>query len=94
MWDKEDRELDKRRLERGEGVLALGHETVATTMEDAEVDEILSMPSHSIWPPVCALMLTGIFAMLLLHHYWIAVGFGAAGALALLSWHDKEAAAG
>jgi hypothetical protein len=52
------------------------------------------MPSHSIWPPVCALMLTGIFAMLLLHHYWIAVGFGVAGGLALLSWHEKEAAAG
>jgi hypothetical protein len=94
MWDKEDRELDKRRLERGEGVLASGHETPSTTMEDAEVDEILSMPSHSIWPPVCALMLTGIFAMLLLHHYWIAVGFGVAGGLALLSWHDKEAHAG
>jgi cytochrome c oxidase subunit 1/cytochrome c oxidase subunit I+III len=94
MWDKEDRELDKRRLERGEGLLATGHETLTTSMEDAEVDEILSMPSHSIWPPVCAFMLTGIFAMLLLHHYWIAVGFGAAGALALLSWHDKEASAG
>jgi cytochrome c oxidase subunit 1/cytochrome c oxidase subunit I+III len=94
MWDKEDRELDKRRLERGEGLLATGHETLTTTMEDAEVDEILSMPSHSIWPPVCALMLTGIFAMLLLHHYWIAVGFGVAGGLALISWHDKEAAAG
>jgi cytochrome c oxidase subunit I+III len=94
MWDKEDRELDRRRLERGEGLLATGHETLTTTMEDAEVDEILSMPSHSIWPPVCALMLTGIFAMLLLHHYWIAVGFGVAGGLALISWHDKEAAAG
>ncbi len=94
MWDKEDRELDRRRLERGEGLLASGHQTLTTTMEDAEVDEILSMPSHSIWPPVCALMLTGIFAMLLLHHYWIAVGFGVAGGLALITWHDKEAAAG
>jgi cytochrome c oxidase subunit 1/cytochrome c oxidase subunit I+III len=94
MWDKEDRELDKRRLERGEGLMATGHETLATTMQDAEVDEILSMPSHSIWPPVSALMLTGIFAMLLLHHYWIAVGFGVAGGLVLISWHDKEAHAG
>ena len=94
MWDREDRELDKRRLERGEGMMAAGHETLATTMEDAEVDEILSMPSHSIWPPVSALMLTGVFAMLLLHHYWIAVGFGAAGGLMLISWHDKEAHAG
>ena len=94
MWDSRDRELDARRLERGEGTLPLGHETPATTMEDAELDEILSMPSHSIWPPVCALMLTGIFAMLLLQHYWIAVGFGALGGLALLAWHDKETSAG
>jgi cytochrome c oxidase subunit 1/cytochrome c oxidase subunit I+III len=94
MFDLKDRELDRRRLERGEGTLPLGHETPATTMQDAEWDEILSMPSHSIWPVACAFMLTGIFAMLLLHHYWIAVGFGAAGALALLSWHDKETSAG
>jgi cytochrome c oxidase subunit I+III len=94
MWDEHDRDLDARRLERGEGVLPHGHETVATTMEDAELDEILSMPSHSIWPPVSALMLTGIFAMLLLHHYWIAVGFGVLGAMVLLVWHSHEAAAG
>ncbi len=51
MWDSEDRELDSRRLERGEGVLPLGHETPAPPpCEDAEWDEILSMPSHSIWP--------------------------------------------
>jgi cytochrome c oxidase subunit 1/cytochrome c oxidase subunit I+III len=94
MWDERDRELDARRLERGEGVLPLGHETVATTVEDAEWDEVLSMPSHSIWPPVSALMLTGIFTMLLLHHYWIAVGFGVLGGLALLAWHEKEAHSG
>jgi cytochrome c oxidase subunit 1/cytochrome c oxidase subunit I+III len=89
MWDKEDRELDKKRLARGEGLLERGHETVATSVEDADWDEILSMPPHSIWPPVVGLMLTGVFAMLLLHHYWIAVGFLAAGGLALISWHHK-----
>jgi cytochrome c oxidase subunit 1/cytochrome c oxidase subunit I+III len=93
MYDKEDREKDNRRLERGEGLLDLGHETPGTTVQDAEPDEILSMPPHSIWPPVSALMLAGIFAMLLLHHYFIAAGFAAAGALTLLGWHRKEVSA-
>jgi cytochrome c oxidase subunit 1/cytochrome c oxidase subunit I+III len=89
MWDKDDRELDNRRLERGEGMLAGGHETPATTAQDAIWDEILKMPSHSIWPPISALMLAGIFTMLVLQHFFIALGFGVAGALALLGWHHK-----
>jgi cytochrome c oxidase subunit 1/cytochrome c oxidase subunit I+III len=90
MWDKEDRERDSGRLARGEGLLDQGHETPGTTVQDAEPDEILSMPPHSIWPPVSALTLAGIFAMLLLHHYFIAAGFAAAGALTLMGWHRKE----
>ena len=35
MWDKEDRERDNRRLAAGEGLLDLGHETPATTAQDA-----------------------------------------------------------
>jgi len=92
-WDTEDREFDNQRLDRGEGLLELGHETPATTAEDAILDEILSMPSHSIWPPVTALTLAGVFAMLLMAHYWIAVGFLAAGGLTLIGWHYKEAEA-
>jgi cytochrome c oxidase subunit I+III len=91
MWDTDDRELDNRRLDRGEGLLELGHETPATTAQDAIWDEILKMPSHSIWPPVSALTLTGVFAMLLLHHFWIALGFAVAGALTLVGWHHKGA---
>jgi cytochrome c oxidase subunit 1/cytochrome c oxidase subunit I+III len=93
MWDIEDRELDSQRLDRGEGLLERGHETPASTVQDAEWDEILSMPPHSPWPPVAGLTLTGVFAMLLLHHYEIAGGFLVAGALALLGWHRKEAGA-
>jgi heme/copper-type cytochrome/quinol oxidase subunit 1 len=89
MWDEEDRQLDRERLERGEGLLEQGHLTPATTVQDAELDEILSMPPHSAWPPVLALTLAGVFAMLLMAHYWIAVGFLAAGGLALLGWHSK-----
>jgi cytochrome c oxidase subunit 1/cytochrome c oxidase subunit I+III len=93
MWDKEDRELDKRRLDRGEGVLNLGHLTPGTTVQDAEVDEILSMPPHSIWPPVTALTLAGVFAMLVMAHFWLAFGFAVVGGLTLLGWHQHEAGA-
>jgi cytochrome c oxidase subunit I+III len=93
MWDEHDRELDNRRLDRGEGLLELGHETPATTAEDAILDEILSMPSHSIWPPLTALTLAGVFAMLVTAHYWIALGFLALCGLTLIGWHYKEAEA-
>jgi hypothetical protein len=89
MWDEDDRKRDNDRLDRGEGLLELGHETPATTAEDAILDEILSFPSHSIWPPVSALTLAGVFAMLLLHHYWIAFGFLVLGGLTLIGWHWK-----
>ncbi len=90
MWDGEDRELDNRRLERGEGLLERGHQTPASSVQDADYDETLSMPPHSPWPFVAALMLAGIFAMLLLRHYAIAAGFLFAGALTVLGWHRKE----
>ena len=90
MYDEEDRNLDNKRLARGEGVLAGGHETPATTAQDADLVDILEMPSHSIWPLVSALCLSGMFAMLLLVHYWIAGAFLIAGGLALFAWHSQE----
>jgi cytochrome c oxidase subunit 1/cytochrome c oxidase subunit I+III len=90
MWDEADRKRDNRRAERGEGMLDLGHETPATTVQDADFDEILTMPPHSGWPFISALMLAGMFAMLLLHHYFIALGFIVLGLLALFAWHHKE----
>ncbi len=90
MWDERDRERDNRRLDRGEDVLSSGHLTPATSVQDAAADEILSMPPHSIWPPLTAVMLLGIFSMLVIHHYWIAVGFLVAAALTLLGWHQNE----
>jgi hypothetical protein len=93
MWDNDDRERDNRRLDRGDGLLELGHETPATTVQDAVADEILSMPSHSIWPMASALTMAGIFAMLLIGHFLIALGFLAAGGLTLVGWHHKGASA-
>ena len=93
MWDDEDRKRDNRRLDRGEGLLELGHETPSSSVQDAVPDEILSMPSHSVWPMASALTLAGIFAMLLLGHYLIALGFLAAGGLTVIGWHHHGASA-
>lgn len=90
MYDTGDRELDNKRLARGQGLLDEGHETPTTTVQDADLVAILEMPPHSIWPPLCALMLSGMFAMLLLVHYWIAGAFLVLGGMALFAWHSHE----
>jgi cytochrome c oxidase subunit I+III len=90
MWDLPDRQEDVRKLERGEMVLADGHETPATTVIDARLEEILEMPAESPWPAVIALTLAGVFALLLTSHYISAGIFGLLTALALAAWHAKE----
>jgi cytochrome c oxidase subunit 1/cytochrome c oxidase subunit I+III len=90
MYDTEDRRRDNKRLARGEGLLDEGHETPMTTAQDADLVEVLEMPPHSIWPPVVALALSGMFAMLLLVHYWIAGAFLVLGGIALFAWHSHE----
>ncbi|HYY32174.1 MAG TPA: cytochrome c oxidase subunit I, partial [Gaiellaceae bacterium] len=92
MWDPADREEDVRRLEDGVLVLETGHETPATTVLDARLDEILEMPSESGLPAVVALALGGVFALLLTSHYAAAGIFGIVVALALAAWHTREPA--
>jgi cytochrome c oxidase subunit 1/cytochrome c oxidase subunit I+III len=90
MWDREDREEDARRLARGERTLQQGHETPASTVLDADWDEILDMPADSPWPITLAAATAGIFAMLLLGHYVTAAVFGAIALLVLVAWHGQE----
>jgi cytochrome c oxidase subunit I+III len=90
MWDREDRAEDARRLERGEGVLERGHETPATTVLDAEADEIVAMPAES-WSPIAVAGLTSVvFVMLLLGHWVTALVALGVAALALFGWLAKE----
>jgi len=91
-WDKEAREHDLQRLERGEGVLERGHETPGTTVLDANSDEILEMPSESWMPVLLAAALGVVFTMLLLRHYVTAGVFVGVAGLALAVWHWKEPA--
>jgi cytochrome c oxidase subunit 1/cytochrome c oxidase subunit I+III len=90
MWDREDRDADIRDLARGERVLERGHETPASTVVDAEWDEILEMPSSSPWPPLLALSLAVIFVFLLLRQWIPAAIFVVVSLAVLAAWHDKE----
>jgi cytochrome c oxidase subunit I+III len=89
-WDERDREEDLRRLARGELVLDGGHETPATTVNDAELTEILDMPPESPWPIVLAIALTIAAFFVLTSHYATAGFFLALAALTLAGWHAQE----
>ncbi|MGH2831214.1 MAG: cytochrome c oxidase subunit I, partial [Solirubrobacteraceae bacterium] len=90
MWDERDRERDARRLAHGEGLLGSGHKTPASTVQDAVLDEVLTMPPHSIWPPLVGLVLFIAFVMALLAHFVIAAGLGGVLVLTLICWHAYE----
>ncbi|HEV2772418.1 MAG TPA: cytochrome c oxidase subunit I [Thermoleophilaceae bacterium] len=90
MWDREDRDGDAKRLEEGDHVLEDGHETPSSTVLDADWDEILDMPSRSWAPFLVSVTLLGMFTMLLLQHYVVALGFAVLTGLVLAAWHWKE----
>jgi cytochrome c oxidase subunit 1/cytochrome c oxidase subunit I+III len=90
MWDVADREADERKLEQGVMVLERGHETPATTVLDADLDEVLEMPSDSAWPILVALMLTGVFAMLLTGHLVPMYVFLGLLGVTVVGWHSVE----
>jgi cytochrome c oxidase subunit I+III len=90
MWDVRDREEDRRRVARGELVLAAGHQTPASTVVDGEIDEVLDMPSDSPWPITLASALALVFVFLLTGHWTTAVVFAGAAALVLAAWHWRE----
>jgi cytochrome c oxidase subunit 1/cytochrome c oxidase subunit I+III len=89
-WDREDREEDVRRFERGVLVLEEGHETPASTVRDGYLDEVVDMPSESGLPIVLAFAVSLMFAMLLISHYVIAAVFAAAALLVVAAWHWHE----
>jgi cytochrome c oxidase subunit 1/cytochrome c oxidase subunit I+III len=90
MWDREDRDADSNRLAQGTLVLDEGHETAATSVLDADWDEILDMPGDSPWPITLAAALAGLFVMLLIGHYAIAGLFAGLAMVVLGAWHWAE----
>jgi heme/copper-type cytochrome/quinol oxidase subunit 1 len=89
-WDLPDRAEDQRRLGRGELVLDEGEEQPATTVLDADLDEILEMPAESPWPITLAVTLGLLFTMLLTSHFVVAAGFAALALAVVAAWHSKE----
>jgi cytochrome c oxidase subunit I+III len=73
-------------------VLDGGHETPGSSVLDANLEEILEMPSESAWPIVLAGFVTAAFAILLAHHVVVAALFLGCAALCLVAWHAQEPA--
>jgi hypothetical protein len=91
MWDREDREADQRDLAGpAERVLDEGHETPASSVLDADWDEILEMPSKSWSPILLAATLAAGFTMLLTRHYVVAGTLALLALLVVGGWHWKE----
>jgi cytochrome c oxidase subunit 1/cytochrome c oxidase subunit I+III len=89
-WDVEDRELDRRRLAEGRGLLDQGHEQVVSTWADGYPAEIVQMPHASPWPILFALVLSAIFTVLVIAKFGVALILCAVLALTLLGWHSQE----
>jgi cytochrome c oxidase subunit I+III len=89
-WDPADRELDRRRLMEHEGVLDRDHEQVESTFVDAHPEEVVEMPHSSPWPIVLALCVSGMFAVLAIARYEVAIVFAILALLTLMAWHWNE----
>jgi hypothetical protein len=59
-------------------------------VQDAELEDVVAMPPHSVWPPLIGLVLFVGFVMLLLAHYLIAAGIGGVLAALLVGWHAYQ----
>jgi cytochrome c oxidase subunit 1/cytochrome c oxidase subunit I+III len=89
-WDRQDRSEDRPRLEEGVLTLETGHETPASTVVDGALDEIVRMPSESIWPFALALFVSLVFVALLFAHYAVAGFLAVAALLAVAAWNAEE----
>jgi cytochrome c oxidase subunit I+III len=89
-WDRHDRSEDRPRLEEGVLTLETGHETPASTVVDGALDEIVRMPSESIWPFALALFVSLVFVALLFAHYAVAGFLAVAALLAVAAWNAQE----
>jgi cytochrome c oxidase subunit I+III len=86
-WDQADREEDEQRLARGELLLPHGHETVATSEVEADLDGVLRMPGDSVWPLLLAASLSVLFVGLIASSNptaWVGIVLIAAS---LAGWH-------
>ena len=63
-----------------------GKEVLGTTALDAQPDAILRLPEDSIMPLLLALVLTALFAGLIIKLWWLVIGSFVIGLLFQLIW--------
>jgi cytochrome c oxidase subunit I+III len=92
-WDAEARRRDVERAgSRGLDPVE-GHRTVATTVLDAEVAEVMDMPSESVWPPLATGALAVVFVGFLTEAELAVAGAGTVLFLgAMAGWHRRTEA--
>jgi cytochrome c oxidase subunit I+III len=71
-------------------VLDRGHQQVESQGVDGVIGDIVEMPHESPWPPLLALTLGLVFAMLVVGKYEIAGIMGLLTLGTLVGWHSKE----
>ncbi len=67
-------------------LMADGHQTIGTSMLDAEEEEVLHMPGESPWPLVTAFGMLILFFGMLVAHYSIAIVGGVVTAAGIAAW--------
>jgi cytochrome c oxidase subunit I+III len=82
------------KVEQDGPVLADGHQTPTSSVNDAVAGPVAEMPPESPWPVVVGLTVTAAFFMLLTTHVLVAAAFVAITLLALLGWHADDRPAG
>jgi heme/copper-type cytochrome/quinol oxidase subunit 1 len=72
------------------GFLPEGHETLESSVRDAQLPAAVELPHESGWPPVVAALLAVMFALALTSHFVGAGVFAGLAGLAALAWLWKE----
>ena len=89
-WDLPDRAEDEARLHQAQLVLVDGHQALATTVNEAEGDRVVEMPSESPWPLALAFAIGLVFTAVLVDHYTTAGLLGLLVLASLLGWHSQK----
>jgi cytochrome c oxidase subunit I+III len=86
LWDQPELREMGARVHRLQLTLAAGHDTIGTSVVDAEPESVLAMPEHTYVPLVMALGITGLFVGFLTLLYPVMVLGGIVTILGLLAW--------
>ena len=86
LWDQPELRDMGVRIHRLRLTLAAGHDTVGTSVVDAEPESVLAMPEHTYVPLVTALGITVLFVGFLTLLYPVMALGGLVMVLGMLAW--------